>query len=128
MTPEQLLHNLKRCGVMVRIAQTDPTALDLNGPRSAMTVVMLDAIRHFKPDLLAILRERQVIRRHVAALIRQAHNSNRDVAIKLRDTWHERVAIVTIDGGLTDIEAERIAAIEIKSLTTQYTIVDNNLP
>ena len=115
MTPAQLLHDLKRCGVVVRIAPDNPAALDLDGPPAMLTPDRLDEVRRCKADMLAILQRRN-IRHHVADLIRQARRCRRDCAIALRDAWHERIAIVTVEAGLSEIEAEWIAANELKSI------------
>lgn len=53
-------------------------------------------------------------RQRATGLIRQARRSNDpDLAVAQRDGWHERLAICTIDGGLSLDAAERIAIAEL---------------
>ena len=56
-------------------------------------------------------------RRQAANLIRQAHRTgDRSRAVMLRDAWDERIAICTIDGGLSEAEAARIALAELERM------------
>lgn len=49
-------------------------------------------------------------RDQAARLLRQVRCSDPTCAAALRDAWHERVAICTVEAGLTDAETEKIAA------------------
>lgn len=55
-------------------------------------------------------------RDRAARLIRATRRSNPTGAVGLRDAWHERIAICTIEGGLTTAGAEAIAINELSSL------------
>ena len=55
-------------------------------------------------------------RSRVARLIREARGANPSGAMALRDAWRERLAICTIDGGMPEADAERIALAELEVL------------
>ena len=55
-------------------------------------------------------------RRRVARLIRDARYSDRGLAGDLREAWGERVAICTIDGGLTEGQAEVVALEQVERM------------
>ena len=99
----------------MRVADDDPTALDVEGPVEALTPDRLDDMRRCKAAVLTILRRRKV-RRQVAGLLRQARRTQRDVAVAMRDAWDERLAICTIDGGLAEVHAEQVALAGIQEL------------
>lgn len=57
-------------------------------------------------------------RRQAAGLIRDSRLAgNKGKAVALRDAWHERLAICTIDDGLSQVEAESVALEEINQIT-----------
>lgn len=112
MNTAHLLHDLTRAGVRVAIATNDPAALDVDGPATALTPARLDLLRRHKSELMTALRRRE-LRRHVADLLRQARRTRPDLAVSLRDAWAERVAICTVDGGLSVEDAEKVALVEI---------------
>ena len=57
-----------------------------------------------------------VSRSRVARMIREARGADPNQAVALRDAWRERLAICTIDGGMPEAEAERIALAELEVL------------
>ena len=59
------------------------------------------------------------LRHKAACLIRAARRAgNPDLAVDLRDRWHERVAICVVDGGLSEKDAERVALEELRGCLT----------
>ena len=52
----------------------------------------------------------------MARLIRDARYSDRGLAGDLREAWGERVAICTIDGGLTEGQAEVVALGQVERM------------
>lgn len=116
MTAGQLLHDLRRAGVSVALAAGDATALDIEGPQAAMSPDRLNRIRQCKPELLVMIRRRD-LRRRAAEQVRRARRQSAGEAITLRDAWRERMAACTIDGGLTEAFAERVAWDELENLS-----------
>ena len=57
-----------------------------------------------------------VSRSRVARMIREARGAAPNQAVVLRDAWRERLAICTIDGGVPEADAERIALAELEVL------------
>jgi hypothetical protein len=53
-------------------------------------------------------------RLRAAAVFRRSRRSDRPRSRALRDGWHERLSICTIDGGLDERDAEQIAAMEVE--------------
>ena len=49
-------------------------------------------------------------------MIREARGADPNQAVALRDAWRERLAICTIDGGVPEADAERIALAELEVL------------
>lgn len=60
---------------------------------------------------------RHEIRDGVAELIRHARRCQAGEAVTMRDAWRERLAICTIDGGLAEDDAKRIALAELEETT-----------
>ena len=50
----------------------------------------------------------------MARMIRKARGADPNQAVALRDVWRERLAICTIDGGMPEADAERIALAELE--------------
>lgn len=114
MNPTALLSNLLAAGVVVDIASDDPDALDVAGPRDALTADRLAALREHKPALLAILRGAMTPAtwaRRAAARLARVDDVVRRIA--LRDAFEERAAICEHDAGLSLDEAERMAFEEL---------------
>lgn len=62
-----------------------------------------------------------------ARLIRSARREgHHDQAIALRDAWRERIAFCTVDGGMVQEAAERVAASELEGLCTNSHTHDEN--
>ena len=84
-------------------------------PRSAMTADLAGRLRACKGELLVMLQAADVAeqagpRRRAARMIRQARQAgDGDLAVALRDAWHERVAVCEIDAGLPTEQAEQVA-------------------
>ena len=57
-------------------------------------------------------------RRRVAELIRDARRRNSNEAVAIRDAWRERLAVCTIDGGLSQDIAEKVALGELRKYFT----------
>ena len=57
-----------------------------------------------------------VSRSRVARMIREVRGAAPYQAVALRDAWRERLAICTIDGGMSEADAERIALAELEVL------------
>ena len=57
-----------------------------------------------------------VSRSRVARMIREARGADPNQAVAMRDAWRERLAICTIDGGMSEAEAEKIALAELEVL------------
>lgn len=55
-------------------------------------------------------------RRRAAGLIRHARKRSDGEAVAMRDAWDERLAICTIDGGLTEDHAEQVALDELETM------------
>ena len=75
-------------------------------PGGGATVVSVQPVRGFRSQT----------RHRAAQLIREARRSDHSRAVAMRDTWRERVAICTLEGGLTQEDAERIALAEIEGM------------
>jgi len=59
---------------------------------------------------------RRKIRGRAAELIRDSRRHNAGEAVAMRDAWWERLAICTIDGGLTEDHAEQVALNELETM------------
>ncbi len=57
---------------------------------------------------------RREIRGRAAELIRDAQRHSDGQAVAMRDAWRERLAVCTIDGGLTEDHAEQVALDELE--------------
>jgi hypothetical protein len=55
-------------------------------------------------------------RRQAAELIRDARRHSAGEAVAMRDAWRERLAVCTIDGGLTEDHAEQVALEELEKM------------
>ncbi len=60
-------------------------------------------------------------RRRVAELIRDARMRSTGEAVAMRDAWRERLAVCTIDGGMTDDCAEQVALNELERILYSQT-------
>lgn len=56
-------------------------------------------------------------RRRAADLIRRARLLRTGQALAMRDAWRERLAVCTIDGGMTEDHAEQVALDELEEYT-----------
>ena len=63
-----------------------------------------------------VKKPRGSTRRHAAQLIRDARRIDTDQAVAMRDAWRERLAICTVDGGLTNEDAEQVALAELERM------------
>jgi len=88
-------------------------------PRDRMTPTLANRLKAHKADVLDILRadSRTNLYRPVAVLIQQARHCGKDsLAVAIRDSWHERLAICVTDGGIPLEDAEKVALTEIQLL------------
>ncbi|MCC7409045.1 MAG: hypothetical protein IT442_13325 [Phycisphaeraceae bacterium] len=113
MTAYALLNDLRQRGVVLT-AKGDRLAYD--APRGVLTADLRALLVGLKPALLAILRGDPPPRVRAGRAIRHARQAGDNVlAVALRDAWEERLAVCTIDGGLPEEQAQRIAADEIEN-------------
>jgi hypothetical protein len=119
-----LLADLSGLGIELAL---DPKRSDVlrYRPLDARTPELVEWVRTHKLNLLALLRAVSVLpspiagahdtpRRRAGNVIRLARGAGlHDLAVALRDSRRERFAICSIDGGLPECEAERIAADEL---------------
>ena len=83
--------------------------------------VTIDLIKTVFADVgstvISVRRDPTRRRRQAARLIRQARaRGHHRQAVAIRDAWHERVAICTIDGGLSEGQAEAAALTETRAI------------
>jgi len=52
----------------------------------------------------------------MAELIRHTRRRSASEAVALRDAWAERLAVCTIDGGLTKDHGEQVALAELETM------------
>jgi hypothetical protein len=86
-------------------------------PRKAVTPDLVERLKRHKAQLLAILQavanpaaEAEAIMRHVRAC------GDDDLAEAMAEAWEERLAICTVDGGLTLAEAEAVALEQLRNI------------
>jgi hypothetical protein len=83
-----------------------------------------DVFAEFGASVAGIIlehRSRGHARRLAAQLIHEARRRDKGEAVALRDAWTERLAICTIDGGLSDGTAEQVALEELQYILSQQT-------
>ena len=89
---------------------------DIDSPRAASIVETAKAMfSEWGPVEVSNVSTRRWNRDGVAIILRQLRRAgDRRGAIAIRDSWRERVAIVTIDAGATLERAEKIAFEQVK--------------
>lgn len=75
-------------------------------PGGGATVVSVQPVKRFRSQT----------RHRVAQLIREARRTDLSRAVAMRDTWHERVAICSLEAGLPQEDAERTALAELDGI------------
>ncbi|MEQ9461115.1 MAG: hypothetical protein RIG82_09210 [Phycisphaeraceae bacterium] len=70
---------------------------------------LVERLRREREPITAML-----VRAEVGTILRRLRSLSRGRAIAARDAWDERVAIVTVDGGGTEIEGMVTALAEIR--------------
>ncbi|MCC7409241.1 MAG: hypothetical protein IT442_14340 [Phycisphaeraceae bacterium] len=112
MTAYALLNDLRQRGVVLT-AKDDRLAYD--APRGVLTADLRALLVGLKPALLAILRGDPTPRVRAGRAMRRARRTGDNVlAVALRDAWEERLAVCKVDGGLTEEQAQLVAAKEIE--------------
>ena len=113
-TATSIIHQATRLGIELKAHGRQVRYRPVN----RMTHELAGLIKVNKQAILAAIMGQAGIRDHVADLIQQARQAGRrDVARDLRFTWHERMAICTINGGLIKDHAEQIALAELEEYT-----------
>ena len=101
----------------------------LLGDRSASVIVAVDeAKRAFRViggvTVTSVVPFKSRARDTAARLIRDARGADDGRAVALRDAWRERLAVCTMDGELSERDAETVAAKELKSMIAQRASAD----
>lgn len=80
---------------------------------------MKDVFAEFGATVVSIVTEYGrggQARRLAGKLIRKARQRDRGEAVAMRDAWAERLAVCTIDGGLSEDHAEQVALKELQNM------------
>ena len=96
------------------LAHAEKTPLDL-----PLVAAVKDSFADMGATVVSVKvahRQGGAARSRVARMIREARGANPNQAVALRDAWRERLAICTIDGGMSEAEAEKIALAELEVL------------
>ncbi|WP_428386449.1 hypothetical protein [Mucisphaera sp.] len=110
-----LLRDLRAEGVQLKLVDdVDPTIRVLD-PREVLTHERLVMLSRHKPQLVSYL-QRDRDRREAAGLIRLARHHGFNLGVAMRDAWHERLAICTVDGLMSEAQAAEVALAELWSL------------